>query len=653
MNFTDKTKSDAFNFSGWELPEIRSAIFQNNGWIMPGLTENNQRAKDLARTLRESNQTGAAIVYVTAAAKISTRVVTPFNLQTQLAERYPNYECNDHVMKVEKLELPIKLGFVSYVGKIPELQKLLPNVKIMPFDMAFAINVNVVGSATKYVYERGIGKVIALSPPNPMYGGAPSNGAAIACEFHLGIGGSVSRSGVEWCHFLYHKFLPTRDGFMETVAARMPMSEVVLTGDPPKWTRTFDWKAWNFLKPKDDAERIEALNTMQQYRSKDNAGISACTYAAYGEEFSTQYRLVEKISNFRAFLDALPKFPFKTQDGQEIPPVPLRYATRDERELAGVIRELALMKMNVQLVHFLGHTVDGVPSSVEGKYDFTDAIVYDPTCCTMPFSGKLLPGVIAEYKKHNVVLYQQKMSKFKGAAYIGLRAHVLGLERHVMYMAAPHNAVAVMSYDCKLYSETAIWNTIMAAGLVRNTFLYHRKSFSYFMTQIGAMNHQAEQAGEEPHSVMQWQTMRRPPYCAFTKEQRKRMISVIRESSMFGKCPDDITDFDLADLVEKAQQQPKLLKKLLEKRAEPDSDGDDVTKPKGSVLKTIQRMQDVVGDDMEDGNGDPPERVDNGDSSGAESDSSSYSSDTEAELLRLKKKAADRKRKKKGKKTKK
>jgi hypothetical protein len=320
--------------------------------------------------------------------------------------------------------------------------------------------------------------------------------------------------------------------------------------------------------------------------------------------------------------------------------------TKDERELAGVGREIEKLRLNIDLVHFLGRTVDGHVSTVEGKYDYTNAIVFDPICCTMPFSGKLLPQVVEEYKVANRNRFEQKMSKYRGASFIGLRAHVLGLERHVMCMAAPHNAVAVVFRDARIYSEEAIWNTIMAAGLVRNTFLYHRRTFDYFVTQISALNVAAKRINEAEHPIMPWENMRRPPYCAFTKEQRRRAINVIRESSMFGNLPDDITDFALAELVEKAQQDPKLLKKMLDRRADPDSGDEDPRVVKGSMSRPLQRMQDVKGEPMDQDDANDMEQP-YGDADQHESSSSSVDSEEERQIQEIKRKAADRKRKKK------
>jgi len=201
-----------------------------------------------------------------------------------------------------------------------------------------------------------------------------------------------------------------------------------------------------------------------------------------------------------------------------------------------------------------------------GLCNYTDQIVYSPKCMTSPYSGKITKEDVQKYIDANMSLCQQKFQKYAGVKVLGYRAHIMGMEDNVVGMAAPHNAVGVM---CNLVSGTKpapLWKLVMIAGYVRNTFLYHRKTLPQFLAMINIINEKRKVKGEETINYSAWERMVRPPWHAFTKEQRKRSIIILREWESYGDIKDDISDQDLADLVTKASADPEFLKKMADSK---------------------------------------------------------------------------------------
>jgi len=214
------------------------------------------------------------------------------------------------------------------------------------------------------------------------------------------------------------------------------------------------------------------------------------------------------------------------------------------------------------LVHYMGHPVDGVDHMETGLCDYTDQVVFVPKCMTSPFSGKTNEETVDDYVTNNIRLVQQKFVKYAGVRVLGYRAHVLGMEKYVIGMAAPHNAIGVM---CSLNTHTPavpLWNLVMTANHVRNTYLYHRKTLEQFLAMIDTVNETRRDKRQAEIVYMPWKRMVRPPWFAFTKEQRKRNIILLREWEEYGDVKDDISDQDLSDMVAKANDNPGFLESM-------------------------------------------------------------------------------------------
>jgi len=589
MNFTNAMKVGQFDFSVYELPEIRAAIKIAMDWSMTGAHLLNERARFLADILRKDKLCPLAIMYVTQTQHLSVRIVTPFNVQGLLAEKYASYACDEQKMVVEKVSIPVVVGFVNYTGKDKVLENLLPGVKVVPFDAPFALNVSNVAAMTKYVAEKGQGSVVAIVPPVSLYPGAPENGAALAATFMPNVGGTSSIGGLEWAHMLYQKFYADRKPFMETVATFLMLPKYVITGNPPLWTKLYKGETWGADKPKTDIQRLECLMRMQAYRSKDNTGISALTYATYGQEFGSNYRLAEKMGNFEIFLKALPL----NTKGKYV-----RYMSKDEREL--VSAQLLLKKYGYKLKHFYVRPLNDEKPEVSGFHDHKNEIVYDPKCITVPFSGALKEEKVQAYVTNNCMKVVDRVKKYAGAAIVGYRAHVLGMEGSVIGMATPHNAVGVMIMDSGKCTPSQVWTLIMTAGLARNTFLYHRKPLSWFLERISMMNVARKYRGDAESHFLDWTPLNAPIWYAFTKEMRKRTIAVLREFEIFGDVSDDISDMDLANLVTKAQVMPDVLTKLGSAAYEDKASYTDATK----VAMGHVKQDEAPNDDSESGGDD-------------------------------------------------
>jgi hypothetical protein len=591
MKFTTAKEVDGFDFSPYTLEEIRGAISVASVWVPNGQIVNNDKSRALANELRVKGLSCAAIMYLQKTHKSTVRIITPFNLQVQLAEKYTDYVCNSQMLKCAKVCLPMVANFPNYTDHIARLGDMLPGSKIIPFDAAFCLNVSNAAAITSYKYENGLGKVVPITPPQAMYDGVPYSGAAFAATFDASVAGSVSLTGLAWAHFMYSKFYDTREPFMQTFSALTEVAKAVKTRTPLVWTKLFSPSAWKSESPKTDVQKVECLVKMQAYRSKDNAGISALTYSAYGEEFGEVYRLAEKMNNFRIFLSSL---------GEEYTKFKVRYITRDEHDLVYAMR--VCNELGYELVHYMGHEVDGVEHTQFGLCDYTDQVVFAPKCMTSPFSGKNSEENVDEYVENNIRIVQQRFVKYAGCKVLGYRAHVLGMEKYVIGIAAPHNAIGVM---CSLNTRTLavpLWNLIMTANHVRNTFLYHRKTLEQFLVMIDLVNSTRREKGLPEIVYMPWKRMVRPPWFAFTKEQRKRNIILLREWEEYGDVRDDISDQDLSDMVAKANDNPEFLSSMARIQKEEEKRKD----PYGSVATkhTVSQADDFFGsmstaDDMD------------------------------------------------------
>jgi len=601
MKFTSANVVSGVDYSQYEIAEIRAAVEMATGFTMIGAMINSQRARELGEAIRTKGLASEAVTYINKVGHLTVRVVSPLNVTTMLSEKFKSYECTNVALTVEGVKIPIVSGFVNYKDFHRPLTQLLPGVKIVPFDAAFALNVVNVAAITKYAADKGHGKVVQVTPPTALYDGAPYNGAAMALSFSPDLAGALSLAGMDWAHWLYMRFYDDRKLFMETVATYVTLPSSLLTKDPPQWTKTYSPLSWTADRPKNDVQRLECLSRMQVYRSKDNAGISALTYAIYGQEFGHTYRMAEKMGNFEIFLKTL------TDDHRQYP---IRYVSKDEKEL--VSAQLLMRKYGFTLKHFYPRSLNDVKPSTKGYHVHVGEIVYHPKCVTAPFSGKLKEENVEQYTAANAVKVIDRISKYDDAEILGFRAHVLGLESHVIGMATPHNAVGVMIYDAGAFTQAAIWTTIMVAGFARNTYLYHRKDLQYFLARLDVVNAVRREKGEATSKYMAWTPLNRPEWYAFTKEQRKKMLSLLRESEAFGEVPEDISDIDLAALVTRAQENPGMMKVLSQSQSQTkrqEAELFNVTQGTVSSPSPKPRLeQQMVGDDLgaED---DPPEQV--------------------------------------------
>lgn len=593
MNFTSRSTLAAFDFTKYTLDEIRGALKLVCDYSPSGAMVLSPKARDLADILRTRGLGPQALLYMQTAGHLSTRVVSPFNLQSLLSEQFSDYQCNDKFMAANGLQLPITAGFVNYKAKYAEVQATLPGVKVIPFDAVLALNVGVVAGMTRYSADKSGGKVIPVTPPTNLYTGAPYDGSALCLAFNADFAGITPMAGLDWAHFLYQYFFPTKDQFLATIATYIIFPEPVLNTSKTAWTKTFKPEIWPVFKPRDDVQRIECLAKMQAYRSKDNAGISALTYGVYGEEFGSSYRLCEKMTNFEIFVSHL---------GDELKIYPIRYISNDEKEL--VCAHIIMRRYGFTPRHYYPRVLDGIEPALRGEYVYNKTIIYHPKCCTTPFTGKMTKEAVAAYAAQNVIHADDRIAKFSGAVQVGFRAHVLGLEGHVLGMATPHNAVAVMVIDCGQYSQAKIWNTIMVAGHARNTYLFHRKPLTHMMDLMV----QSNAARQFPFEMIQWQPLRRPSWHPFTKEQRKRIITTLNEFERFGIVPDNISDQDLVIVTNKAQEDPDYLVHLgtmKEAQREKDEIRVQVASLKSPVPAKPTKMD---GDNLED-EAPPPEVV--------------------------------------------
>jgi len=592
MKFVNKAKMGSFDFTKYKLEEIRGALKIVCDYSPSGAQVFNKEAMELANLMRAENLAPAALLYMQTAGHLTTRVISPFNLQNLLVEKFGDYRCDEQKMIVQGKTFKLTVGFVNYKDQDDDVKQLLPGTKVVPFDAAFCLNVSTAAGMSRYLADKTGGKVIPVTPPTNLYPGAPYDASSLCSIFEPNIGGIASLTGLEWAHFMYQYFYDTRLKFMESFAATVILPDVVLSKDKAFWAKTYKPETWTAYKPKDDVQRLESLAKMQAYRSKDNTGISALTYGIYGEEFGAQYRLVEKMGSFEIFLESLGE-PFKKY--------PIRYITNDEREL--VSAHLLMKKYQFSPKHYYIRPLDGVEPTVGGEYVYTDTIIFHPKCCTRPFTGKLNEINVQKYICESANAAGNRIAKYQGAVIVGFKGHVLGLENHVIGMATPHNAVATMVANAKTYRRPEIWTTIMIAGYVRNTYLYHRRTLAYMLNRVDELNAKSKVQVK----YMPWKRLTRPDWHPFTKEQRKRVIVQLNEFERFGVFPDDISDQNLLEIISKAQDDPDFQAQIGRNR-EADRRTDNIFEVQAAVPRSEVHAE--AGDDLEELNEpDRPELV--------------------------------------------
>jgi hypothetical protein len=552
MQFITDEMVNGLDFSRYEPGQIAAAIDIVMSMRIPGPYINDDVAKELAIMLRERKMCPMAITYLSSVKGLSQRIVTPFNVETLLAERHKSYVSTPSLVEVAGLHFTRQACFLNYKQKEHLIEELLPGTKAIKFEPVFALNVSLAASLTKYVVEKQKGIVVPVTPPEELYKGAPYEGMSLAASFSVGVGGDSSLQGADWAHCLYHKFFETRVQFNRAVATYTRVPQHVKSADG-QWTKLYKPNAWTAFKPMSNVERISSLARLQGYRGKDTRGLSAMSYAAYGEDFGTQYRLAEKVQNFEIFLQTIP---------DSCKQLPLRVMTKDEREMVSC--QMICKEWGFNFIHYFGRTLNDQESLDGSPYDYKGQIIYDPKCVTAPYTGKLDETGVSTYVAKNLVKIANRIAKYAGADHVGIRAHVIGAEKHVVGMGAPHNAVGVivMGHGLTRNAVQKVWTLIMIAGHVRNTFVYTRKTVSEYLGLVEVMNEKRKLTQEPPTIYMEYNDMRRPPWYAFTKEQRRHYTSILRVSERFGEVPDDISDTDLAKLVEVAYADESFVKNL-------------------------------------------------------------------------------------------
>jgi hypothetical protein len=276
--------------------------------------------------------------------------------------------------------------------------------------------------------------------------------------------------------------------------------------------------------------------------------------------------------------------------------------TKDEREM--VTCQMICREWGLNFVHYFGRTLNDQESLTGSPYDYKGQIIYDPKCVTTPYTGKLDETGVTAYVGKNLIKITNRIAKYSGADHVGIRAHVIGAEKHVVGMGAPHNAVGVivMGHGLKRDAVQKVWTLIMIAGHVRNTFVYTRKTVSEYLGLVEVMNEKRKALGEPLTIYMEYDEMRRPPWYAFTKEQRRHYTSLLRVSERFGEVPDDISDLDLAKLVEVAYADESFVKNLAA-TVVPGSDllveAKTVSVPKVTVPDSDEEEVDLADDDFD------------------------------------------------------
>jgi len=592
MQFITDEMVNGLDFSRFEPGQIAAAIDIVMSIRIPGPYTNDDVAKELAVTLRTKMMCPMAMTYLCSVKGLTQRIVTPFNVETLLAERHKSYKSTSNVVEVAGLHFERQACFLNYKQKEHLIEELLPGTKAVKFEPVFALNVSLAASLTKYVVEKQKGIVVPVTPPEELYKGAPYEGMSLAASFSVGVGGDSSLQGADWAHCLYHKFFDSRTQFNKAVATYTRVSSHVRSADG-QWTKLFKPSAWTAFRPVNNVERVSSLARLQGYRGKDTRGLSAMSYAAYGEDFGTQYRLAEKVQNFEIFLQTIPA----SCKGS-----PLRVMTKDEREM--VTCQMICREWGINFVHYFGRTLNDQESLNGSPYDYKGQIIYDPKCVTAPYTGKLDETGVTAYVGKNLIKITNRIAKYSGADHVGIRAHVIGAEKHVVGMGAPHNAVGVivMGHGLKRDAVQKVWTLIMIAGHVRNTFVYTRKTVSEYLGLVEVMNEKRKALGEPLTIYMEYNEMRRPPWYAFTKEQRRHYTSILRVSERFGEVPDDISDTDLAKLVEVAYADESFVKNLAA-TVVPGSEllveAKTVSAPKVAVPESDEEEVDLADDDFD------------------------------------------------------
>lgn len=567
MQYPKSFNEEAFDFSRWQLPEIRAAIEIVSGWRMEGDILYNDAAKALATILSEKQIAHKATVYVATVRGMSTRTVTPFNFESVLADRYEDYDRDEQKCCAAGYSFPVVANLVKYNARDAGLQSLVPGAVFVPFDAIYAMNVSVVAATTSYNVTKGIGRVIPKLIPVKMYDGAPQNGEGISLLFSKNCAGENSLVGDDWASWLYHKHYESRKSFNHTVCEAIPMTDAVKVGKPPVWECPFKPNAWGVPLPVKDVSRLDNMMKMQAFRSKDNTGFSAMTYAAYGEGYGASYRISEKIGNFVIFLGCL------TDDEKKMS---LRYISTDERELVLAMKECATAGQ--RFVHYYDRDLDDVEPQLKGKYVYAGQIIYDPKCCTPPFTGKMIHSEVDVYKIKNRDIVTEYLTKYQGAHLVGVRAHVMGMESDVVGMACPHNGVGVIVAGRGKSKKTPVWNLILIAGYVRNTYLFTRKTLAQYLVIVDVQNAMNAKVDGKITEYMPWTKLDRPQYHAFTKEQRRRYITLLREEEIFGEIPDNVADTNLRDMIDQAMKDPVIMSKMVKRAKQEKEEEDNITR---------------------------------------------------------------------------
>jgi len=549
MNFSFESIVAKIDYTEWLTSEIRSACKLITGDEFPGEQAMGQRAKELAALIQKREALPSAVLYLHRNGKASVRVATPFNINTLLSQQESLYRKEGSIVYIgTRYALPEVAGFTNYAGEMRQVQASLPGVKVVPFNSVFAMNVAAVAAATKYVVVGGVGKVVSVPISKPLYEGAPSYGGAIATIFEKGIGGLSTKQGNDWAHTLYDRFYSQKEKFNHAIVEFMSVDpECVSSYNDPtdktgnrvvsKWDAPYPAARWPVASASLPHQKLETLQTLQAYRGADNKGISPLTYEAYGENFTDQYAMAEKMGRLRIFLKTL-------TDTEKSKPV--RYECKDEKELT--LAAKVIKSMGCKFEHFHSFDIDEIKPSLNRRAIYAGSIVFSPKVVTKPYTGKYLKEKVDAYIEKNTKAIEEKFLKYSTAYKAGFCAHIVGNEEHVAGLPCPHNAIGVIVRDIKVTSKQNIWRLVWYANYVRNTYIYHRKPLIKVLDDIAAQNLTKEES--EQRHIMYWEPLVRPPYFAYTKAQRTKIERALVEMDLFSPEMHKMSDRLLVELVD-------------------------------------------------------------------------------------------------------
>jgi len=542
MQFITMIRQDELDFAQYELCQIAGALDIVMGIRFAGLCQKDDRAIQLAKMLLSRGLVPKALTYMNTVHAVSRVIVTPFNVQTMLSEKDVTCVVKDQVTTVQGVQFRSQASFLDYKGKEEQVAQLLPGTEVVPFDVVFAVNIAVTASVTKYVVEDNAGIVISVSNDDEMYPNAPSRGTQLVKMFPLNLAGMRSRQGMDWANFLYHRYYHERAQFSQDFALWMQIPSNMM-GMDRRWSKLFSPQYWPALSATSPEQAILMMQRARDFQDETTRGKSVMSCAVYGQELGETYQLAKKIQNLRYFLESVP---------QEMRTKQLCIVTADEQEKSqyqNLCHQLFFESIKIWEVRFVQ---PGMWETSE-PLNCSDQVVYDPRSLTMQYLGAPTEEGVREYVTWNAQRVEDRIKCFRGALYVGVRAHVLGLEKYVVGMACPHKAIGVIVFGCIGIQQTVqqVWGLVSLAIHARGTFLYTRRTLKYYMDLIVKANVRRRVEGEVEINYSPYVELERPPIDLFSNYQRKRDEFYLLQMGVTLNQGLLMTDIEVSNLVNK------------------------------------------------------------------------------------------------------